>query len=398
LHLGENVGDRQDLEEARAHFQEAGILHFLRETHLALALWEWEHGQKREAAAHLEAGQQIARERGYEANIILNREDLLQACILSLELGLEGCWDCAAQLLATRLADLSGPELARLSLHPNRKVADKAWEIRKTIQRTTLPHLRFQTLGGFRLWRGKTMVEDKEWEGHQPQLLLKAIIARGPKGVPKDVLMEDLWPETSPELAEMNFKVNLHRLRKTLEPAMDKMFGSSYVHLKANLVSLDPELCRVDVEEFTSLYKNGRKKEDGGEIKGAIFLYKQAMEIYDGDYLAEELYYTWAGEKREELRRKFIDLLYRLARLYEAQGSIMKAIDCYNKVVQADSLAEPAYRSLMLLLAQRGMRNAALRTYQDCKQSIKKILNMEPEEATTAIYRKILESVGRPNK
>jgi ATP/maltotriose-dependent transcriptional regulator MalT len=398
LHLEGNVGDRQDLEEARAHFQEAGILHFLSETHLALALWEWEHGQKREAAAHLEAGQQIARERGYEANIILNREDILQACILSLELGLEGCWDCAAQLLATRLADLSGPELARLSLHPNRKVADKAWEIRKTIQRTTLPHLHFQTLGGFRLWRGKSMVEEKEWEGHQPQLLLKAIIARGPKGVPKDVLMEDLWPETSPELTEKNFKVNLHRLRKTLEPAMDKMFGSSYVHLKANLVSLDPELCRVDVEEFISLYKNGRKKEDEGEIKGAIFLYKQAMEIYDGDYLAEELYYTWAEGKREELRRKFIDLLYRLARLYEAQGSISKAIDCYNKVVQADSLAEPAYRKLMLLLTQRGMRNAALRTYQDCKQLIQKILNMEPEEATTAIYRKILESVGRPNK
>jgi DNA-binding SARP family transcriptional activator len=179
---------------------------------------------------------------------------------------------------------------------------------------------------------------------------------------------------------------------------MDKIFGSSYVHLKANLVSLDPELCRVDVEEFTSLYKKGRKKEDGGEIKEAIFLYKQAMEIYDGDYLAEELYYTWAEGKREELRRKFIDLLYRLARLYEAQGFTSKAIDCYNKVVQADSLAEPAYRSLMLLLSRRGWRNAALRTYQDCKQSIQKILNMEPEEATTAIYRKILESAGRPNK
>jgi DNA-binding SARP family transcriptional activator len=52
----------------------------------------------------------------------------------------------------------------------------------------------------------------------------------------------------------------------------------------------------------------------------------------------------------------------------------------------------------MLLFTQRGMRNAALRTYQDCKQSMQKILNMEPEEATTAIYRKILESVGRPNK
>jgi ATP/maltotriose-dependent transcriptional regulator MalT/DNA-binding SARP family transcriptional activator len=398
LHLDGNVGDWQDLKEAQAHFQEAGILHFLRESHLALALWEWEHGEKREAAAHLEAGQQIAREQGYEANIILNREDILQACILCLELDLEDCWDCAAQLLATRLADLSRPELARLSLHPNRKVADKAWEIRKTIQRTTLPHLHFQTLGGFRLWRGESMVEDKEWEGHQPQLLLKAMLSHDPKGVPKDVLMEDLWPEASPELAEKNLKVNLHRLRKTLEPTMDKMLGSSYVHLKANLVSLDPELCQVDLEEFLSLCQNGKKKEEAGEIKGAIFLYQQAMGLYGGEYLAEELYHSWAAVKREELRGKFIALLYRSAKLYEGQGSRRKAIDCYNALLESDPLAEPAYRSLMLLFDQRGMRNAALRAYQECRQSLQKTLNAEPEEATTAIYRKILESVGRLEK
>jgi DNA-binding SARP family transcriptional activator len=94
-------------------------------------------------------------------------------------------------------------------------------------------------------------VEEKEWEGRQPQLLLKAIIAHGLKGVPKDVLMEDLWPEASPDLTEKNFKVNLHRLRKVLEPAMDKTFGSSYVHLKANLVSLDPELCQVASMSFS---------------------------------------------------------------------------------------------------------------------------------------------------
>jgi DNA-binding SARP family transcriptional activator len=86
--------------------------------------------------------------------------------------------------------------------------------------------------------------------------------------------------------------------------------------------------------------------------------------------------------------------LYHLAKLYESQGSVLKAIDCYNRVVQTDPLAEPAYRALMLLFAQRRMRNAALRAYQDCRQELKEVLNLEPEETTTAIYRKILESAG----
>ncbi len=398
LHLGEQGEARKGLEEAHAHFQEAGMPLFLRDSHLALALWEWRQGRPGETGAHLQAGLKIAQEGGYSISLVLNREDLLQACTLALELDLEGVWDYAARLLATRLADLAEPELQQLAQHQNRRIADKAREIRQAIHRTGLPKLRLQTLGGFRIWRGESLVEEKEWERHQPQLLLKAIVTHGLKGVPKDVLMEDLWPEASPDLTEKNFKVNLHRLRKVLEPSMDKAFGSSYVHLKANLVFLDPELCQVDVEEFLALCKNGEKKEEQGEIKAAIAFYKQAVELYGGDFLPEELYHPWVEEKREELRGRFLDLLFRLARLYEGQGSLLKAIDCYQRTVQADPLAEPAYRRLMLLFAQRGMRNTALRAYQECKQSLKEALDTEPDEATTATYRKILESTQRPGK
>ncbi len=395
LHLHNNGDAERDLEEAHAHFQEAGVPLFLKETHLALALWQWQQGQAAVAQAHLEAGLKIAQEQGYYLNLLLNREDMLQICTTALELETTEVWDYVARLLTTRLADLAEPELARLAQHANRKIADKAWEIRKAIHRADLPRLRLQTLGGFRLWRGESLVEEKEWEGHQPRVLLKAIIAHGPKGVPKDVVMEDLWPEASPDLTEKNFKVTLHRLRKVLEPAMDKTFGSSYVHLKANFVSLDEELCDVDVNEFLTVYKNGETREEQGDIKGAISLYNKAVELYGGDFLAEELYLPWVEVKREELRERFLELLSRLAKLYEERGSLLKAIDCYKKVVQTDPLAEPAYRRLMQLFAQRGMRNAALRVYQDCKKSLQEVLNSEPEEATTAIYRKILESSDR---
>ncbi len=393
LERGKNGRARRGLEEAHAHFQEGTMPFFLKETHLALALWPGQ--DRRETAAHLEAGLKLAREHDYYL-LLLNRPDLLKVCLLALELELEEGWDYVSRLLVTRLADLAAPELAALARHPNRKVADQALEIRKAVHRWGLPRLRLQTLGSFRLWRADVPVEGNAWEGHQPQVLLKSVITRSfLKGVPKDVLLEDLWPEASPELSEKNFKVNLHRLRKFLEPAMDKTFGSSYVHLKANLVSLDPELCQVDVDEFLDLAKNGEKKEEQRETKAAMALYKQALELYGGDFLAEELYYPWATERREELRGRYLDLLYRLAKLYEAQGSLLKALDCYKKVVQADPLAEPAYRNLMLLFTQRGMRNAALQAYQDCRRALQETLNVEPEEATTAIYRKMLESAGK---
>ncbi len=394
IHLKKNERACKFLGEAHAYFRESDVPLFLKETYLAMALCEWRQGRVEEARGNLEAGLKIAQERDYFINLLLNHQDLLEACILALESGLEEVWPYVARLLSTRLADRAGEELARLALHPNRKIADQAWEVRWAIHRTGLPRLRLQTLGGFRMWRGDVFVEEKEWEGHQPQLLLKAVIAQGIRGIPKDVLMETLWPEADPNLTEKTFKVNLHRLRKVLEPVMDKAFGSSYVHLKANLVSLDPELCQVDIDEFLALYKEGEQKEDQGDLKAAIGLYRRALELYEGDFLAEELYHSWIDEKREQLRGRFLDLLHHLAKLYEGRGSVLKAIDCYNKVVQADPLAEPAYRSLMLLNAQRGMPNAALRAYQSLKQALQEVLNVEPEEATTAVYRKILETAG----
>jgi LuxR family maltose regulon positive regulatory protein len=394
-HLQENGATERELEEALEHFTQISSHLFSREAHLAMALWKWRQGQAEAVAHHLEAGLELGKRHGYQFSFMLNKQDMLQVCLLALELQIEGTWDYVSSILKTRLADLAEPELSRLSQHANRKIADKALEIRRTIWRSGLPKLLLQTLGSFRLWRGEALVDEAKWEGHQPQLLLKAIITHGSKGVSKDVLIEDLWPEASQDLTEKNFKVNLHRLRKFLEPTMNKTFGSSYVHLKANLISLDPELCQVDADEFLSLYKNGEKKEEQGEFKAAMALYRQAIELYGGEFLAEELYQPWVEGKREEFRGRFLDLLYRLARLLEVHGSVLKAIECYKKVIQTEPLAEPAYRSLMLLYAQRGMRNTALLAYQDCRRSLKEFLNVEPEEATTAIYRKILESTGR---
>jgi LuxR family transcriptional regulator, maltose regulon positive regulatory protein len=188
----------------------------------------------------------------------------------------------------------------------------------------------------------------------KPQLLLKAVLAHGAQGVVKDVLLEDLWPEADPEGAERNFKVNLHRLRKALEPDLDKTFGSSYLHLKANLVSLDAELCDLDVEKLLALAKEGERKEAQGQVGEAVGLFKEAVASYGGDFLREELYFPWATAKREKLRETYRELLHHLGDLYEKQGALTRAIDCYKKLVRFEPLDEPACQRLMLLLRPEG--------------------------------------------
>ncbi len=323
----------------------------------------------------------------------MSPRDLTEACLLSLELGLQEVWDWAAQLLAGRLADLAEPGFERLSHHPYKGVAARTWDLRRTIHRQHRPLLRLETLGGLQVWRGEVRINPRDWGGGQPQMLLKAILSRGPMPIPKDKLMEDLWPEALPQAARQNFKFTLHRLRLALEPDLNRAFGSSYLHLKGNLLSLDPELCRVDLEEFLSLAQQGKARQAAGNSKAALEAYQKANALYRGDFLPEELYAPFVQRRRRQLKNHYLDVLYAMARLYEIRGALTKAAQCYRQVMSADPVAEEACQRLMLALSRLGRRNAALMVYRDYRQALEQI-DTVPDPATTAIYQKILEDIA----
>jgi LuxR family transcriptional regulator, maltose regulon positive regulatory protein len=392
LHLQEDGGlAERELQEVINHSEDIASHILLKEAHLAMAFWKWRHGRADEAAGHLQAGFNIAAEKGYVHYLYLSKADLARACTLALELEVPGAMDYATHLLVPRLASEAESDLQRLAQHPNHKIARKVWEIRRAIHRAMLPRLTIKTFGGFRLLKGEAPMQEREWEGNQPRLLLKAIIAHRPGAVSKEVLQEDLWPESPPEVAERNFKVNLHRLRKALEPAVDKLFGSSYLHLKSNFVFLDKELCQIDLDDFLTLHQNGEQQEEAGNLKEALSCYKKAVELYQGDFLLEELYSPWAETKREDLRGKYLELLMKMSDIYEQTRASLRAIEGYKKAIQADPFLEQAYQRLMVLYANRGMRSAALKIYEDCRKALQEELNASPDAVTEAIYQKILE-------
>jgi DNA-binding SARP family transcriptional activator/CRP-like cAMP-binding protein len=271
------------------------------------------------------------------------------------------------------------------------KALKKAMKVRQAIYRSALCRINIETLGGFRLYRGLTAVEEREWDGYLPKLLLKAIVTHGSRQVPKEQIMEALWPEVASQSGERNLKITLHRLRKVLEPERGKAFGSSYLYLKANLMCLDDELCKIDIDDFLSFYRRGEKKEREGDMEAALFLYNNALDLYKGDFLSEELYTPWIDAKREELRKLYINLLIMIANIQEKRGTSKIAIDCYKKIIQIDPLSEQAYQRLMTLYSNKHMQGEAIKVYKDCRKALWEGLEVEPEALTTAIYKKIIE-------
>jgi len=129
-----------------------------------------------------------------------------------------------------------------------------------------------------------------------------------------------------------------------------------------------------------------------GDIKEAMSCYEAAVRLYKGDFLAEELYAPWALAKREALRTRYIEVLFSMAKLNEAQGAAKKAIVWYKKAVDTDPLLEEACQRLMALYAGRGMRTAAIKIYDQYRQALRTELDTDPDPVTTSLYLKILES------
>ena len=367
------------------------------EAHLALGLKLFEVGQKAEARSHFRNGFQTAQQYDLRHFVDLSPGDTQRACLLALEL-LEpgpGPLDCAAGLLLRKFGKGAGPELERLSLHPLLEVGIMARELRRKLHRQNSPILHIQTFGGIRVHLGQKEIGETDWDRYQPRRLLAAILSQRSDKIPKEVLIEALWPEERPRTGEHNFKTTLLRLRKTMEAELDPDFGSSYIHLLHNFVFLDEELTRIDCRQFGSLYREGKEKEKKGDMPGLLDCFSRAVDLYQGDFIPEERYAPWVERRREDFRNIYIDLLTCSARYYEESGTYKKAEACLKKTIEADPLLEEAYRSLMSLYDEKQRYTEALRVFEACKKALKAGLNARPDPVTRALAEGIRERANK---
>ena len=355
------------------------------------------YGQKMisNARACLKNGFEIMEKNNIEFLMWMSLKDVAQACLLTLELKVESAVAYASYLLCNRFKAISIPELEKLSHHGDAWIKEKAVAVLTAIHRSTVPKIRLQTLYGFEVLRAGLPMKPSEWERNKAKSLLKVIIARGPGNVHKEVIIEDLWPECSADNGEKNFKVTLHRLRKSLEPAMHNTFGSCYIHLDDKRLSLDENLCEVDADHFVSLIAQGKACFKEGKPQKARKFFNEAIALYQGDFLKEDIYQDWAVEKRLKLKNLFIETLLTLGRINVGQGAWKKAESSYLKAINADPLLEEAYQQLMVLYENQDMRSQAIRLYERCKLKLMQELDVPPDRQTEAIFKRITQNISK---
>ncbi len=361
------------------------------ENDLISGLIAWEQKDIPQALDLIRRGLEIASREGYVFFPLISGRVMVRAFVTGTAFG--GDFTGEAMM---RSLDLQGDalrvmeEMDRVLASAGHREKDRVIENLRPLYKYLLPVIRIETLGRFNILCGRKVMDGKIFEGARPLLLLKSIVLHGSKDIPKEILMDDLWPEADTASGEKNFKINLHRLRKAMEPEVKKEFGYSYIIQKAGLVSLDPVLVTLDMDEFLALGIRAAENEKNNHLDTALELYDRAAELYKGDYFAEEPYREWILRKRDLLRAKYIEVLEKKARLHEELDQIQKAVETWQRILDTEPYSETAYQNLMILYADSGRKNKAREVFEACLLVFRNELGTEPDKEIFNIYDKIM--------
>jgi DNA-binding SARP family transcriptional activator len=238
------------------------------------------------------------------------------------------------------------------------------------------------TLGRFELRRDGKPVEFSGRVQRKPLDLLKALLALGGKDAREETLTDMVWPEASGDAAHHSLEVTLQRLRALLG-------HPEALQLRDGRLTLHPQYCWVDLWVFDHFLGQVMRE---GMADRAVHAAQMAMEMYGGHFLAGEADEPWVSPLRERLRSKFLGNVKWLGHHHEQAGRWREALECYQKGLEIDDLAEELYRRLMTCHHRLGQKGEALSIYYRCKKTLHLVFGIAPSSETERLYRTIRES------
>jgi DNA-binding SARP family transcriptional activator len=252
--------------------------------------------------------------------------------------------------------------------------------------------LRIRTLGAFGIWRGDQEVRDRDWRSSKARQLFQLLLTERGRALPRDRVLEALWPEMEPDAAANNLRVTLNRLGKAIEPDRPEGAPPAYLLQQGDTYGFNPASDhQLDTADFADAVAEGQRAARRGQRTAAITAFRKAIGLYGGPYLPDNMYEDWTVVERERLSMLFNDAAMRLGALLLEEGLAHEAIGLAWRVLENDRAHEEAYRLLMRAHASLGERSTALRLYSRCLTMLRDELGVEPLPETTALYNALRE-------
>lgn len=242
--------------------------------------------------------------------------------------------------------------------------------------------LHIRMLGTFSATLNERHVPAERWQRKAAVSVLKILAMRPESPVPRDRLIEHLWPGVDEMHGRDRLKVAVYSLRKMLGDAGLVEYRDGAYALRADAVLLD-------VAVFERLVARGTRhaRQDRPDLAATDL--GDALKLYRGDYLEEDIYQDWCAEERMRLRELYFEAAGCLAatliglRRHDEAGKV-----CIDALAR-ENCREAFHQMRMECLLAEGREEEAERQYRRCCEALNRELAVEPLPETRRLAARI---------
>jgi DNA-binding response OmpR family regulator len=229
----------------------------------------------------------------------------------------------------------------------------------------TLLHI--NTLGGFSAQKGEERF-DFHQVGQSSRLILALLLLAPQRALSTEVLMGQLWPDSSPVKARNNFDAAHSRLRKALEDVFGRVIRHHYLVLEKGMLSL--QHTRVDVQQFAQHMENARYHLQREQYWQAEQLFWRMERLWQGEFLNG--YDLGAGlhRYRDQFNQLRLEQLQSLAGLLTRRHDFQQAATLLRSGLLLDPTADALIRQLLAIYHQQGDGRSAEQLLMDYRTAL----------------------------
>lgn len=241
--------------------------------------------------------------------------------------------------------------------------------------------LKISTFGIFSICSENKKFNLSDIKSRKARDLLRYFVVFRRKQIPSDILCEIFWQDMEEKYAKMNLQSTVHMLRA--------FFGKDIITFQNGNYCFDPlGIVEFDADKFENLIQLSRSTQDIAKKKSAL---EEAIALYKGDFMVENLYEDWTIQFREYYRDLYVQALMDLAQILINENILTEAIEALKNALNNDPFNETAALMLMKTYLKKGCPSEAVKIYRKFSEILNKELQIKPSKEMTQLYEAIIK-------
>jgi DNA-binding SARP family transcriptional activator/tetratricopeptide (TPR) repeat protein len=258
------------------------------------------------------------------------------------------------------------------------------------VEASAVPVLHVRLFGGLEVQRAGGPLADRDWRKRKARLMFAMLATRCGKDVPRDQLIEYLWPGMGEQTSLNNFYVVWSSMRRAIAPGLARGEACPYVDHRGGVCRAVAGAVLTDLGEFEVQVAVAARARQTGDEDAELEALQGLWDLYRGDLLPGEAYDDWFSTLRDRCRHEFEDAMLRAAEILEGRRDARGALTLVRRALEHDPWREDLYQAALRLQIAAGQRSAAIETYLMCRTRLVDDLGIDPSSDTSRLYEQVL--------